>query len=565
MLVGRALGESIAEGPAEIRLIDFGHEIVGRRELGWLSFKDAFLAACQPNGENTGQWICALGQLPADLSEYVESIDRQLVSGLRREKLKAPADIWANHGYFIHIDTDLLVRLRLLSALSIPSLIQALEAVPSHILQRQILDYLHLHEDRDLLLSALKAAPAVYENESWTGRASLYLFVEEVVRHADGLSSAVERAGQMGAAGFAVSPGNRTPSPALLAELTDWLKLAFSTAIDRPEGFRVGVEYAAELVGRTLSGERSGPRRSWDSKELARDVLLEQLAATKLTGTQIKSMAPPSHQEAARRSPLETLIVLGCVDHSRRSSSQSCDVSGDPRFVWQLYEELLGSRDSGLAAHVNPYGMAGPWAFAALGSALLALPNPAEQWLATWSSLHRQREEARFCGPGDELLAPSIHLLRVACNASLVRKPDEVLDADRRLWDMAQLRASQLFLSGLLLKLPLEQIGPWTFFPVVPHVMGKSWEKAVHACEWIFNISDIAALLSANALVLNGVDPASVKSAFSGIGCDLIRLGERLERWIVDSGRDKKSYVHVSAIIAAFQGGKRDHSPPGSA
>jgi hypothetical protein len=369
----------------------------------------------------------------------------------------------------------------------------------------------------------------------------------------------------MGAAGFAVSPGNGTPSPTLLAELKDWFQLAFSTAIDRPDGFRVGVEYAAELAGRTFSGERSGLGRSWNSKELARDVLLERLAATDLTGTQIKSTAPQSCQAAARRSPLETLVVLGCVDHARRSNSQSCGVSGDPRFVWQWYEELLGSRDSGLAAHVNPYGMAGPWAFAALGSALLALPNPAEQWLATWSSLHRQREEARFCGPGEDLLAPSIHLLRIACNASLVRKPDEVLDADRRLWDIAQLRASQLFLSGLLLKLPLEQIGPWTFFYVVPHVMGKSWEKAVHACEWIFNVSDIAALLSANALVLNGVDPASVRSAFAGIGCDLIRLGERLEQWIIDSGRDKKSYVDVSAIIAPFQGRARDQSPPGSA
>ena len=372
ILVGHSLGESIAVGPAEVRLIDLGHEIVERRELGWLSLDDAFVKSCQPDNEKSKQWAKALSQLPSDLSKYVESIDRKQVGGLRREKLEDPTDIWSNHGYFIHIDSDLSARMRLLAALSLPSLIQALEAVPSHILQGEIVDHLHLYEDRDLLLSALKEAPHVYEHGAWTSRVCLFLFVEEVVRHADRLSGAVERSGQRGPVGFSILTGNSTPPSALSelrnSELKDWLQLAFSTTIERPggDGLRVAVEYAAKLVGRTLSDRsRNGQTKNWDANELARDVLLERLAATKLIGAEIKATAPASCQSAARRSPLKALIVLGCIDHARRANPQVYEVSPDPSFVWQWYEELLDGRDSGLAAHVNPYGMPTAWAFAA--------------------------------------------------------------------------------------------------------------------------------------------------------------------------------------------------------
>jgi hypothetical protein len=417
-----------------------------------------------------------------------------------------------------------------------------------------------LYEDRDWLVRAIREAPLAYDKDSWTKQASLFYLVGEIVKHGDRLSRAVEGAEQRESGEWTIVAGEHSPSQALAdlraIELKEWFTTAFATLLDRSDGHRVAIAFGAELVGRTASDRGLGrPKKSWDAEDAARDVLIEQIAKAGISGAEMRAAAPIPTASSARRSPLHHLVLSACVDHLRRASTDRCIAATvpDPAAVWSWYGELLHKQDSTLSSHVNPYGPAQPWIFAALGSALLAQPDPAARWLEEWKSLYSQRELARFSPDRYDSLAPSEHLLLVARNASLVKAPGQTKEEDRRLWWAAETELTSLFLSGLLLRTPLEAIGPWNFFVVVPHVMGESWAECVRGSKELFQANDVVTLLSASSLVYNGRDARSVSHVFGEIGCDPVVVGTRLLRWMTDSGEEQKSRIDIPAILSLFQ------------
>lgn len=319
-----------------------------------------------------------------------------------------------------------LVRLLLVARRDWADVATQADALPLRAFRDWLWLSLHLDDDRESILSLLRAAPPVFANHAWTGSTCALAALRASVRHAERLHDRLAQATRT----YPPAPDAEPKLKALAEdELPVWLRSVAEVAIARSDGRVLLILFASTLVRHDLSTPWNG-QRSWTGNRHALRAIYESLAP-KPTLAECQQIAGiggvPSNRTTIE---FATYLITSAV------------LDADPEEVWAWYRALLLKSDDDLCWQAKNWRRA--LCYEALAERLGQLPDPFEEWRAVWRALFvTDRERARFATHDQNAQYPSLHLLRVG--AELLRQDpsrsgawqflEEVLDCTRILLD----------------------------------------------------------------------------------------------------------------------------------
>ncbi len=307
---------------------------------------------------------------------------------------------WGRHIDTVCLNHSTLVRLMLLAARDWQSLARQAEALPLRELREDLWRHLHLHEDRDAILSLLRTAPLVFDAIEWTGNTSALAALVAAIAHGDQLHAQLTRT-------YPPPPNVEAQLKSLVEqEVPDWMKQITEAAIARPDGRRLLLLFGASLIRNALRPPWNG-QRPWSSARHA-------LCAIHGVLTPKPSVADLQQVASAGGAPSNRTDI----DHATYLvTSAAFDACANN--VWAWYRELLLKSDDDLCWQAKSWRRA--LCYETLAERLGQLPDPFEEWRAVWKSLFvTDREHARFATLDHDALYPSLHLLRIG--AELLRQ-----------------------------------------------------------------------------------------------------------------------------------------------
>jgi hypothetical protein len=449
-------------------------------------------------------------------------------------------------------------RFKLVAQLDVGGLCEALERVPSHVIQRAILSEAELVQDEKLLLAALARAPTLFEGGLWTGRTVGLLLAEQIVRRVERLEEEVRRAVDFGSHLSSERRPSREDLESLRQkEIPQWLDSAFGSLLSRPDGRELAVEFAVELVRRTDSASlRSQRDERWIAEEAALDCLVQQLKKARVRLADLRDLWTRAREKWSDQSAMPYVLLAALLAETAEAVS---DAEGraaiSPDEAWQWYVACLELRDSGIPIQVNPYGGAAPWVFANLGWVLAQNPDPLGCWRKAWSATANQRHRARFRPDDDrdrDLLAASSHLVRVGRETLVPLRDRGAQDVVAQLWRCLRTATEQLMLGNVWVFEKERRFELAVLFAYLPHVLSGSWAEAVREAAPMLRVNDEVCLLSASLLVQNGLSAPAVEALYRGIDCDPIAVKARLSAWLTAAGLADKSDVDIDALTEPF-------------
>ncbi|MCU0682663.1 MAG: hypothetical protein MUF34_10505 [Polyangiaceae bacterium] len=363
---------------------------------------------------------------------------------------------WGRPIYTVCLNHSTLARLALLAARDWQSLARQAEALPLRELREDLWRHLHLHEDRDAILSLLRAAPPVFDASKWTGSTSALAGLVAAIEHGDQLYAQLTRA-------YPPAPDAEATLRTLVEqEIPDWLKQVAEAVIARPDGRLLLLLFGSSLIREALRPPWNG-QRPWSS---ARHALcaIHRVLTPKPSVAELQQVASAGGVSSNRTT----------IDHATYLvTSAAFDACASD--VWAWYRNLLLQSDEDLCCQAQNWRRS--LCYEALAKRLDQLADPFEEWRAVWKALFvMDRERARFDTLDQDALLPSIHLLRVG--AELLRRApsrcgsqqffEEMLAHTHRL-----LANDTRFISPLQPDLAVDGID------VAPRVLGSDWPRAL--------------------------------------------------------------------------------------
>lgn len=537
-LLAEEIGHAAAVEPASIEAVLRANNFVELISHNWIAFRDAFVAVCKRDKRRRDVWCKVLGELPGDLKTYLNiTADEQGILNLIQKEESAfkesgnPVHIWRQQPIFVPMATDIIVRLGLLSALDSSALLTALENIPSARFISDILDYLDIGTDQKWILFALRKAELVYDEQGLTGKRVLLSLIEAILKYGIKLEQAVARAANM---------GYRTAEEVLESlrqtELPAWFRTAFGTLLDRPDGNRVAIEYAAALAKKAQYPTGS-QQNAWSASLVALNELTLELQAKKVQLTMIEE----TMMKCSNRMSMSFFLV-GCeVELNSRADGYQWDMRSNKirECAWKWYERMLKTTNEDILLQVSPYNTV-DWPFYTSGAVLVGFDDPVNQWQQTWENLFEGRFQARFCFEL-KLLEPSLHLIKTGIGAIEVILSEHVSDSTseqsdprhkllgepmRRLW-RTLLKSLQYLVIG--------QGGPdmlsarqtiARLFAYMPAVFGSSLATEFALVAPLLNVDETLALRAAYFLLRGGASRKILYDMFTSQQMNLKHIGE---------------------------------------
>ena len=168
--------------------------------------------------------------------------------------------LWGRHFDIVFLNCSTLVRLTLLASRDWESLASHADTLPLRAFRECLWRHLHLDEDRDAILSLLRAAPPVFD--------------DKIGRQHERAGGAERRDYTRGSTPRPLTQLTRSYPPppdadkklkALVEhEIPDWLKQVAQVAIARPDGRRLLLFFGTHLIRGDLLPPEGG-QRSWSS------------------------------------------------------------------------------------------------------------------------------------------------------------------------------------------------------------------------------------------------------------------------------------------------------------
>lgn len=356
----------------------------------------------------------------------------------------------------LYLNEPTLVRLSLLAARDWAAVALHADALPSRALRDDLWRHLHLHEDRDSILSLLRAAPPGFDDNKWTGSTSALAALSASITHADQLHNQLMRS-------YPPQPNADEKLKALVErEIPDWLETVAQAAIERPDGRLLLLLFGARLIHEALRPPWGG-QRPWSSAQNALCAIHGVLDPT------------PSVAE------LRQVANLGGVPSNRTGidhasylvTSAACDSCANDVWIW--YRQLLVQSDDDLCSQAKNWRRA--LCYEALAERLGQLSDPFQEWRAVWKLLFvTDREHARFATLDQNALYPSLHLLRVG--AELLRqRPSRA--GSRKFYEELLAHTHCLMANDARFMSPFTQELAFDAIDVAPHVLGSDWPRAL--------------------------------------------------------------------------------------
>lgn len=546
-------GRVTARGPLSAEAFRRGSRHTQDLSRDWMSFRDAFVAACMADAELRQAWVQALEAVPESIEAYVRTYARErgFVEALREEEVsfqkgQDPTRLWERRPDAVRFTEAISSRMSVLAALDLSALLRALERVPSARVMRELVGSLQIDEDRERILSGLREAAPVFDDQGWTGKRALMPWVEAIVRHGERLERAVAMAVRNKVA--TNPPADQVLGTLREKELPDWFREAFEVLIRRPDGQRVAILFAAHLAQDAQSRASSGTDE-WPASLVALQALLIVLDAH---GVRLQTVEETlARSKRGREMPF---FLVGCsveLMHEPPSPPWSMYSEESREAAWQWYERMLAAKDEGLVQQVNPFGGV-DWPFSISGAVLAGFEDVDSRWQAAWTRLFKDRQFARFRFIMNSL-DPSLHLVRTGLGAIemlLSVPPSEVLLARaRQLWRTLRQALQYLVLGQAgtpLLSGPRELARAFAY---LPPVFGAEWRSELASVVPLFQADEILALRAAYLMMQNGVDRRDLREAFALHGMDLRRIGEEA----IAAESHEMSPEPVTTLAAMFQ------------
>ena len=456
-----------------------------------------------------------LSPYPATLDKLVGRLFNRRPSNdvlIEEEKKARTRGLLAYHGgrYYNTIDLDLtaLVRLTLLSRRDWECVALLVEKLPLRALRKDLWRHLHLHEDRDSILSLLAAAPSVFEDDEWSGHTSALDALKAAIAHADRLYGEVTRESW---------PQRENPEEEIEAlveqELPDWMEEVVEVARARPDGRSLLYFFAASVIRAELRA--SAQQHQWSSARIA-------LGAIHNTST------IPTVEEMKRIARLGVARESTNIDYSAYVITAAA-FDADANEVWSWYRGLLLKSDHGFCRQASEWRRG--LCYEVLAERLRQLRAPLDEWGEVWRALFvTDRERARFETRDHEALFPSVHLLRVG--AQLLRISPELAGA-RQFFDEIRMHTHSLLANDTRLVSPLSPYLEVDAIDVAPIIMGAAWPEALEAQRPMLETAKNRIYVA--ALLLEGGTP------FSEVAAAIETSSHRLS----DSAAEVKNDVEV--------------------
>lgn len=406
------------------------------------------------------------------------------------------AYFWGHHTELCLNETT-IVRLKLLARQGWSNVALQADALPYRGLQDDLWQHLNLHQDRDSIRALLGAAPAVILDDEWTGSTSALAALRAATQHADRLHDQLAQ----NTRNYRPTADAHEKLRAFIEhEVPEWMKEVSQAAMIRPDGRSLLLVFAASLTREALQPSWNG-HRQWSCARHAlsaiRDVLDPKPSVGELQRVARLAGVPGNDTTIDHA----TYLVTSAAFHA---------FSND---VWVWYRELLLKSDDGLCWQAKNWRRA--LCYEALAERLGQLTAPFAEWRAVWNALFvTDREHSRFAPLDQNVLYPSLHLLRVG--AELLRQLPSRSGA-RPFFDEL-LANTHFLLTNYARKVgPLEQELAVDAIDVAPRVMGSDWPQSLEAHRPMLSAAKNR-LYVATLLLEGGAPFSDVEAAVEGAG-----------------------------------------------
>jgi hypothetical protein len=366
-------------------------------------------------------------------------------------------------GYYpeVCLNATTLVRLTLLSRRDWVAIALQADALPLRGLRDDLWRHLHLHEDRDSILSLLGTAPPVFANNAWTGSTSGLAALHAANRHVDRIHDYLEQLTRA----YAPPPGAQESLKAFEEdEVPEWLRQVSQIAIARSDGRLLLLLFGANLTREVLCPSWNGQLR-WSAAQHALRAIYGVLDP--------KPSVAELQQVAALAGVPSNQTTIDCATYLVTSAI----FDADAKDVWTWYRKLLQQSDNDLCSHARSWRRA--LCYQALAERLDKLSDPFDAWRDGWKALFvTDREHARFATLDQNALYPSLHLLRVG--AELLRLAPS-RSGSRQFFEELLAHTHRLLTNDARFISPLQPELAVDAIDVAPRVLGSDWPKSLEA------------------------------------------------------------------------------------
>ena len=436
---------------------------------------------------------------------------------------------WGRQIDTVCLNDSTLVRLTLLAARDWQSLARQAEALPLRELREDLWRHHHLHEDRDALLSLLRAAPPVFDSSNWTGSTSALSALVAAIEHSDQLHAQLTRT-------YPPTPGVEAKLKALVEqEIPEWLEQVVEAAIARPDGRLLLLLFGASLVREALRPPWNG-QRPWSSTRHAlhaiHGVLTPRPSVAELQQVANSGGVPSNRAD---------------IDHATYLvTSAAFDACAIDVLAW--YRELLLQSDDDLCWQAKNWRRA--LCYETLAERLGQLTDPFEEWRGVWKALFvTDREHARFNTFDQNALYPSLHLLRVG--TELLRQAPS-RSGSRQFFEELHAHMHRLLTNDVRLSSPLQPELAVDGIDVAPCVFGSDWPQSLAAHRHLLSVAK--SRLYVATLLLEGGAP------FGDVEISVEAAGHRLVDSIAEMKQSNRMDLEVHRLSEIITSAAREHA-----
>ncbi|WP_437598557.1 hypothetical protein WMF28_38040 [Sorangium sp. So ce590] len=436
---------------------------------------------------------------------------------------------WGRQIDAVCLNHSTLVRLTLLAARDWQSLARQAEALPLRELREDLWRHLHLHEDRDAILSLLRAAPPVFSASKWTGSTSALTGLVAAIAHGDQLHAQLTRT-------YPPTPDVEAKLKGLVEqEIPEWLKQVVEAAIARPDGRLLLLLFGASLVREALRPPSNG-QRPWSSARHA-------LCAIHGVLTPKPSVAELQQVASAGGAPSNRADI----DHATYLvTSAAFDACANDVLAW--YRDLLLQSVDDLCWQAKNWRRS--LCYETLAERLGQLTDPFEEWMAVWKTLFvTDREHARFATLDQNALYPSRHLLRVG--TELLRQAPS-RSGSRKFFEELLAHTHRLLTNDARLISPLSPELAVDGIDVAPRVLGSDWPQSLEAHRLL--LSNAKSRLYVATLLLEGGAP------FGDVEAAVEAPGHRLVDSVAEMKQSNRMDLNDHRLCEIITAAAREHA-----
>lgn len=433
--LGTAIGQSLACQSVKINHLMVAWSLTERPEMGRYALRQSWLEVLPMLPVQRETWLTEISQFCQKLSKEnllacFQKLDRESVKTQLAdwEKTTELSKTWEHSWDSLSFYSPLVEILDLVRLLDETRYLNLLDSFTSPILVYRVL--MTHRRDRDTILSLLKGAAIVLDNDDhWNKRVVALLLTEIVVSYARNLIEAVEYQLHRTSEG---ETNSNTFQQLRETEIPNWFNDAFGVLLARTDGLVIGVAWLIELIER-YQGElwRKRGKVEWSLTATAIESLSKGLADK---GYSLTETSPETAKKGLS-------VWLAAISIAQKNQNLQTEAQEN---LWQWFEKLLigknQDRDKNIENHFysDSETLTNRWIPCQPANLLVHLNHPVEKWQQAWGRLQEQRRRAmHYHSTKDRsVLAPSQFLIQTGICVLDWLLDDQQYPVARDLWEV---------------------------------------------------------------------------------------------------------------------------------